>query len=256
MVSAPPPARAFSTGWRASQADIVCVQELKAQLADLTPALSRPDGFTGCFHCAEKKGYSGVGIYSRRSRTASSKASATPSSMPKGATCRPTSASFGGFALPALRLQFRRAPAGQVPLSRPVPAPQLEQLAEEAGATGAKSCCAATGTSPTSRNRPEELEIEPEELRLPARGARLADIGLRRSGLGGRASRCCRRPPARPTPGGRTAARPGPRTSAGASTTRSPRRAWRRRRAQVSVYKEQRFSDHAPLTVDYDFAVA
>jgi exodeoxyribonuclease-3 len=24
----------------------------------------------------------------------------------------------------------------------------------------------------------------------------------------------------------------------------------------ASVYKDQRFSDHAPLTVDYDFAVA
>ena len=53
--------------WLATrQADIVCVQELKAQLADLTPALRTPDGFTGCFHAAEKKGYSGVGIYSRR----------------------------------------------------------------------------------------------------------------------------------------------------------------------------------------------
>ena len=47
-------------------ADIVCVQELKAQLPDLTTALMRPDGYTGYFHCAEKKGYSGVGIYSRR----------------------------------------------------------------------------------------------------------------------------------------------------------------------------------------------
>ena len=52
--------------WLAKQdADIVCVQELKAQLADLTPALREPEGFAGCFHAAEKKGYSGVGIYSR-----------------------------------------------------------------------------------------------------------------------------------------------------------------------------------------------
>ena len=48
------------------QADIVCVQELKAQLADLTPALCAPAGYIGCFHVAEKKGYSGVGIYSRK----------------------------------------------------------------------------------------------------------------------------------------------------------------------------------------------
>ncbi len=53
--------------WLAAQnADIVCVQELKAQTADLSPALAAPDGWHGFFHCAEKKGYSGVGIYARR----------------------------------------------------------------------------------------------------------------------------------------------------------------------------------------------
>ena len=52
--------------WLAGQnADIVCVQELKAQAADLTPAMRAPEGLSGCFHFAEKKGYSGVGIYSR-----------------------------------------------------------------------------------------------------------------------------------------------------------------------------------------------
>ncbi|BAK75152.1 exodeoxyribonuclease III Xth [Pseudogulbenkiania sp. NH8B] len=48
-----------------SQADLVCVQELKAQPGDLSPRMQAPDGLTGYFHCAEKKGYSGVGIYSR-----------------------------------------------------------------------------------------------------------------------------------------------------------------------------------------------
>ena len=50
----------------AQQADIVCVQELKAQAADMTPALLAPQGYHGYFHYAEKKGYSGVGIYSKR----------------------------------------------------------------------------------------------------------------------------------------------------------------------------------------------
>ncbi len=45
--------------------DVVCVQELKAQPADLTPVMLAPHGYHGFFHCAEKKGYSGVGIYSR-----------------------------------------------------------------------------------------------------------------------------------------------------------------------------------------------
>ena len=47
-------------------ADIVCVQELKAQLSDLTPELLGPVGLNGYFHYAEKKGYSGVGIYARK----------------------------------------------------------------------------------------------------------------------------------------------------------------------------------------------
>jgi exodeoxyribonuclease-3 len=46
-------------------ADIVCVQELKAQSGDITGETLSPDGYHGYFHCAEKKGYSGVGIYAR-----------------------------------------------------------------------------------------------------------------------------------------------------------------------------------------------
>ena len=53
--------------WLAQQqADIVCLQEIKAQVADLSPEMRAPAGFHGFFHAAEKKGYSGVGIYARR----------------------------------------------------------------------------------------------------------------------------------------------------------------------------------------------
>lgn len=50
----------------AHQADFVCVQELKAHEADLAPGMIAPPGYVGHFHCAQKKGYSGVGIYARR----------------------------------------------------------------------------------------------------------------------------------------------------------------------------------------------
>ncbi|TXL65232.1 exodeoxyribonuclease III [Zeimonas arvi] len=57
-------------GWldwaAAQQADVLCVQELKAQEADLDDALRVAAGMQGRFHCAEKKGYSGVGLYSRK----------------------------------------------------------------------------------------------------------------------------------------------------------------------------------------------
>jgi exodeoxyribonuclease-3 len=53
--------------WIAAQkADIVCLQEVKAHEADLDAALLAPRGFSGFFHCAEKKGYAGVALYSRR----------------------------------------------------------------------------------------------------------------------------------------------------------------------------------------------
>ena len=53
--------------WLATQeADIICVQELKAQTTDLTDEILAPHSYHSYFHCAEKKGYSGVGIYSQR----------------------------------------------------------------------------------------------------------------------------------------------------------------------------------------------
>jgi exodeoxyribonuclease-3 len=46
--------------------DIVCLQELKAQIPDLSAEMRQPDGMQAFYHCAEKRGYSGVGIWSRR----------------------------------------------------------------------------------------------------------------------------------------------------------------------------------------------
>ena len=47
------------------RADVICVQEIKAQAADMTEELLAPGGCHGHFHYAEKKGYSGVGVYSK-----------------------------------------------------------------------------------------------------------------------------------------------------------------------------------------------
>lgn len=48
-----------------TRADVVCVQELKAQEADMTADMLAPRGYRGYFHCAQQRGYSGVGIYTR-----------------------------------------------------------------------------------------------------------------------------------------------------------------------------------------------
>jgi exodeoxyribonuclease-3 len=53
--------------WLARQrADIVCVQEVKAQPGDMSVEITRPGSLQSYFHCADKRGYSGVGLYTRR----------------------------------------------------------------------------------------------------------------------------------------------------------------------------------------------
>jgi exodeoxyribonuclease-3 len=61
---------AYSKGvlpWIAAQnADVVCLQELKAQYADLNDEMKYPAGLHAYYHCADKKGYSGVGLWCRQ----------------------------------------------------------------------------------------------------------------------------------------------------------------------------------------------
>ncbi len=52
--------------WLARQAaDVVCIQETKAQEHQLGDAVFRPEGYHSFYEDAEKKGYSGVAIYTR-----------------------------------------------------------------------------------------------------------------------------------------------------------------------------------------------
>ncbi|CAN5214305.1 exodeoxyribonuclease III [soil metagenome] len=57
--------KGFFEWMKKQDADVICVQELKAQEPDMTPELLTPHGYHGNFHYAEKKGYSGTGIYSK-----------------------------------------------------------------------------------------------------------------------------------------------------------------------------------------------
>jgi exodeoxyribonuclease III len=56
----------------AAQAQIDCmgVQELKAQDDVITGRFDQVAGLQGYFHCAQKKGYSGVGLYTRKAPSA------------------------------------------------------------------------------------------------------------------------------------------------------------------------------------------
>lgn len=92
--------------WVAAQAaDVVCVQEVKAQHGDLDASMRElrdaRGTLRGAFHFAQKKGYSGVGLYARR----------RPGSVVTGfgdaefdAEGRYVEADFGAFAVVSLYL--------------------------------------------------------------------------------------------------------------------------------------------------------
>ncbi len=51
------------------QPDCICVQEIKARAADMAGRFEVLSGLTGHFQFADKKGYSGVGVYTRHEPT-------------------------------------------------------------------------------------------------------------------------------------------------------------------------------------------
>jgi exodeoxyribonuclease-3 len=56
--------------WLAQQnADVVCLQETKAQIDQLADPQFHPAGYTVCYNDAEKKGYSGTAMYLRKPPT-------------------------------------------------------------------------------------------------------------------------------------------------------------------------------------------
>jgi len=57
--------KGFYNWLRAQKADVVCLQELKAQEDQLVDKAFWPPSFHCYYHQAEKKGYSGVGLYCR-----------------------------------------------------------------------------------------------------------------------------------------------------------------------------------------------
>ena len=65
---------AASTGLEAwldkTQPDCICVQEIKAQQEDVSGRFDRIGDLNGHFHFAQKKGYSGVGVYTRHEPSA------------------------------------------------------------------------------------------------------------------------------------------------------------------------------------------
>jgi exodeoxyribonuclease-3 len=58
--------KGFFDWFRRQRADVLCVQELKARPEQLEDKLFRPRGFHRFLHCADRPGYSGVALYCRQ----------------------------------------------------------------------------------------------------------------------------------------------------------------------------------------------
>lgn len=58
--------KGFFTWFDTQNVDVLCVQELKAQLPDIPEEMLNLPGYHSFFHCAAKKGYSGCGLWCRR----------------------------------------------------------------------------------------------------------------------------------------------------------------------------------------------
>ena len=58
--------KGFFDWLKTQQADVICIQETKAQEHQLDDPVFHPEGYYRYFHDAQKKGYSGVAIYCRQ----------------------------------------------------------------------------------------------------------------------------------------------------------------------------------------------
>jgi exodeoxyribonuclease III len=213
-----------------SGADLVCLQELKAQTADMTAEMINPEGYYGYFHYAEKKGYSGVGIWSRRQ----------PDSLVEGlgiadidAEGRYIEARFGSLSVVSVYL-----PSGSSGPERQAAKfafmghflPHLEALI----ASGREVVvCGDWNIAHTEKDIKNAKGNRKNSGFLPEECAWIGDLFVR-VGWVDVYRRLYPDVEGEAIHGGATAARPTPRTSAGASTTRSPPRASPPRRDQAA----------------------
>lgn len=58
--------KGFAESMFSFDADIVCLQEIKAQEDQIPPELRQIPGYSAYFHGAERKGYSGTAVYTRK----------------------------------------------------------------------------------------------------------------------------------------------------------------------------------------------
>lgn len=251
---------AFAKGfpdWLANgRLDILCVQELKAQEADLDERFTVIDGMRGFFHCAERKGYSGVGLYARKPPARVSMGIGLPEFDAEGRFLRAD--------WPSLSVISLYVPSGSASEERQAAKfrfmeqfyPVLGELWREAHEQDREMViCADWNIAPTEKDLKNWRSNQKNSGFLPEERAWIRavtqDIGwidvyrrLYPEAEGEGYTWWSNR-------GQAWAKNVGWRIDYQLAT---PRLAKAARRAYV--YKEQRFSDHAPLIVEYDWVLA
>ncbi|HZN86793.1 MAG TPA: exodeoxyribonuclease III [Burkholderiales bacterium] len=233
--------------WLAAQkADVVCLQEIKAQEADLGAEVLAPKGLYGHFYPAEKKGYAGVALYSR----------AKPDRVVKGfgakefdAEGRYLEASFGTLKVVSLYL-----PSGSAGEHRQASkfrfleafVPQLKKLARSGNEV---LLCGDWNIAHREIDLKNWRSNQKNSGFLPEERAWLSRV-LDELGWVDVFRRLNQKPEQYTwwsSRGQAWAKNVGWRIDYQVGTPGIAARA-----AKESIYKRRRFSDHAPLTIDYD----
>ena len=231
----------------ALNADVVCVQETKAQAAQLTDSVFWPEGYHCHYFDAEKKGYAGTALYARKQPTQVSRGFGVPEFDREG---RYLEARFGGLTVASLYLPSGSSgPERQASKFRFLEAfmPHLRKLQRR------KTPCILCGDWNIA-HKPIDLKnwksnqknsgFLPEERlwldELFGRG-RFVDAFRETNTAAEQYTWWSNR-------GQAYAKNVGWRIDYHIATA-----AMRGKAKSAQIFKDQRFSDHAPLIIDYDF---
>ncbi len=238
------------------QIDCMGVQELKAQAADIEGHFEQIAGMQGHFHCAQKKGYSGVGLYSRVAPSEVSCGFGHPEFDDEGRYVEIRFDRPGHQTLPKLSIISCYFPSGSSGEERQLAKfrflalmfPHLQKLRAEREfiLLGDINIAHKEIDLKNWRSNQKNSGFTPEERAWMTRAIdELHLVDVHRT--------------LRPNDGGEAYTWWSNRGNAYANNV-----GWRldyqlatpgvaALAKSVSVFKEQRFSDHAPLIIDYDF---
>jgi exodeoxyribonuclease-3 len=152
MASARPPPKGVED-WVAELApDCICMQEIKAQASDIEGRFEEMAGLKGHFHFAEKKGYSGVGVYTKHEPSEVIVGWGSPSSTPRAATSNCASTRPQAQASRSSAATFPSGSSGEERQQAKFRFLRASTRTCWRSRRSASSCCAATSTSRTRRS--------------------------------------------------------------------------------------------------------